>query len=560
MKNIKKRKLNEVSELQYERLKFRPILPDILNNCISNIVPDIIIKKTKSISNQHEIKNIFKNTYGLPIIKFIKNINSNINIKKKKVAVVFSGGPAPGGHNVIVGLFNALKNINKNNRLFGYINGFDGVLKNNYIEIFNDTIIEYINTGGFDLIGSSRTKIESIKHLNIVKNNLEKCFINALVIVGGDDSNTNAAIISEYFLEKKIDICVIGIPKTIDGDLKNKYIETSFGFDTATKVYSELVGNICRDAKSSKKHWHFIRLMGRSASHIALEVGLKTHPNILLIGEEILAKNIKLNDLIEYIVNIISMRFKKGKNFGIIIIPEGLIEFIPDIREFIFELNNIIFKNYKNFSRCTSVNKKKQIIFSKIHKKFYYLKSVLYDEFIEQLLLDRDVHGNVVVSCIETEKFLVKIIRNKIKNKFSPITHFFGYEGRCSMPSNFDANYSYSLGYNSAFLIFNNLSGYMSYVKNLIDLPKNWECGGVPITMMMNIEKRNGIDKAVIQKTLVDLNGKSFNNFLNIRDQWILNEDYIFPGPIQYFGCKKITNMTVQTLKRDLQKNKKKYI
>jgi pyrophosphate--fructose-6-phosphate 1-phosphotransferase len=557
MKKEKKYKLHTISELQYERLKFKPILPDILNNCISNVVPDIIVKKTESVSNQYEIKNIFKNIYGLPVIKFIKNINSNINTKKKKVAVVFSGGQAPGGHNVIAGLFYALKNINKNNRLFGYLNGFDGILENNYIEIFDYTIIKYMNTGGFDFIGSSRKKIESREHLNIVKNNLEKYSIDALVVIGGDDSNTNAAIMSEYFSEKKINICVIGIPKTIDGDLKNKYIETSFGFDTATKVYSELVGNICRDVKSSKKYWHFIRLMGRSASHIALEVGLKTHPNILLIGEEILAKNIKLNDLIKYIVSIILMRLKKGKKFGIVIVPEGLIEFIPDIREFIFSLNNIIYQNSKKLFSCISTREKKQIIFNKIHKKFYYLKPILYDEFIEQLLSDRDDYGNIIVSRIETEKFLVKMICNRIKNNFYPITHFFGYEGRCSMPSNFDANYSYSLGYNSAFLIINNLNGYMSYVRNLIDFPKNWECGGIPITMMMNIEKRNGIDKPVIQKTLVDLNSESFNNFLNIRKNWIFNEDYISPGPIQYFGHKKITNMTTKTLKYDLCKNKK---
>jgi pyrophosphate--fructose-6-phosphate 1-phosphotransferase len=554
----------DTSEIQIERARFKPVLPNVLRNGASSVKP-VKGKLTQSIADQDKVKELFKNTYGLPIVTFKKG--SNIAIKKKvmKVAVVFSGGQAPGGHNVIAGLFDGLKKANRKNTLIGYIGGPSGILENKYKEISEKVLNEYRNTGGFDYIRSGRTKIETFDQFYSTKNNLEICNADALVVVGGDDSNTNAAMIAEYLKQENVDKCIVGIPKTIDGDLKNKYIEASFGFDTATKIYSELVGNICRDANSSRKLWHFVRLMGRSASHITLEVGFKTQPNIVLIGEEILAKNMTLAKVVESMTDVIIKRSQAGKNFGTVLIPEGIIEFIPEIKELILALSDILAENKDVLAKISSVEEKKDFVCSKLPKKLSSLMADLPAGIASQLMLDRDPHGNVAVSLIETEKLLIEMIHkrlaelrkeDKYNGKFSAVTHFFGYEGRCGIPSNFDANYTYALGYNAALLILNGFTGYMSYVRNLVKSPNQWECGGIPLTMMIGIEKRSGKEKPVIRKALIDLSGKPFKEFVKQRDKWAMNENYVFPGPIQYFGPAYITEMTTRTLRYEHLKNK----
>ncbi|MDR0956540.1 MAG: diphosphate--fructose-6-phosphate 1-phosphotransferase [Endomicrobium sp.] len=548
--------ISNVSEIQIERAKFKPILPNILRRRLVFIKP-AKGKPTESVANQKKIQEFFRNTYGLPVVTFKKGLNLSIKKKVVKVAILLSGGQAPGGHNVIAGLFDGLKKANKKNTLIGYLGGPTGILKNKYKEISKKVLNKYRNTGGFDYIQTGRTKIESSEQFCSVKNNLEICKIDALVIVGGDDSNTNAAVLAEYLKQESMDKCIVGIPKTIDGDLKNQFVETSFGFDTATKIYSELVGNICRDANSSRKYWHFVRLMGRSASHITLEVGFKTQPNIVLIGEEILAKNMTLSEVVEGIVDVIIKRSRNGKNFGIILVPEGLIEFISEINELIVALNDILVEYADVLLKFCSIEDRKSFICGKLTQKLSNLMVSLPAEIATQFILDRDPHGNVIVSLIETEKLLIKMVQKRLmelkkegkySGKFATITHFFGYEGRCGIPSNFDANYTYALGYNAALLILNGFSGYMSYIKNLVQPPKQWECGGVPFTMMLDMEKRDGKEKPVIKKVLVDLNSKSFKEFIKRRDNWANNEMYIFSGPIQYFGPKTVTEMITKTL------------
>ncbi|MDR3275569.1 MAG: diphosphate--fructose-6-phosphate 1-phosphotransferase [Endomicrobium sp.] len=558
-------KTANVSELQVERWKFKPILPDILKNGAASIKL-VKGKTTKSVANQYKVKEIFKNTYGLPEITFKKGVNTAFTKKTIKVAVVLSGGQAPGGHNVIAGLFDGLKKANKKNVLIGYLGGPSGILENKFKVISEDVLQEYRNTGGFDIIQSGRTKIETPEQFELIKKIFLLSGVDALVVVGGDDSNTNAAMIAEYVIKEKLDKCIVGVPKTIDGDLKNKYVETSFGFDTATKIYSELVGNICRDVNSSRKYWHFVRLMGRSASHITLEVGFKTQPNIALIGEEILSKNMTLAKVIENITDVIVKRSQTGKNFGVVLVPEGLIEFIPEMKELISSLNDALTENAEAVANVHSVEEKKDFICGKIPNKLADLMKSLPTGIASQLMLDRDPHGNVQVSLIETEKLLVEMARKKLselrkedkyKGKFSPITHFFGYEGRCGIPSNFDANYTYALGYNAAALVINGLTGYLSSIRNLIKPPKQWECGGIPLTMMMTIERRYGKDKPVIQKALVDLGGSPFKEFVKNRDKWAAGESYIFPGPIQYFGSANVTDITTRTLQYEHSKKKK---
>jgi pyrophosphate--fructose-6-phosphate 1-phosphotransferase len=559
-----KKKQRGVSELQIERAKFKPTLPEVLKNALNKVVV-VKGKSTKSIADQEKIKELFKHTYGLPIVTFKKGKNKIVKKKVVKVAIVLSGGQAPGGHNVIAGLFDGLKKINKKNILIGYLGGPSGILKNKYQEITENILCNYRNTGGFDYIQSGRTKVETLEQFCLIKDNLSICDVDAVVIVGGDDSNTNAAMLAEYLKAENMAKCVIGIPKTIDGDLKNKYIETSFGFDTATKIYSELVGNICRDANSSRKYWHFVRLMGRSASHITLEVGFKTQPNIVLIGEEILAKNMTLSKVVDSIVEVIVKRSKAGKDFGIILIPEGVIEFVSEIKELILALNGILAENRDKFSKLGSMEDRKEFVCKKLSEKLFALMAELPAGIASQLMSERDPHGNVAVSLIETEKLLIEMVRkklselkkeNKYNGKFSSISHFFGYEGRCGMPSNFDANYTYALGYSAAMLLLNGFTGYMSYIKNLTKSAKEWECGGLPLTMMMNIERRNSKEKPVIQKTLVDLKGKLFRDFVKNRDKWAINEEYLFPGPVQYFGPKNITEMTTKTLQYEHTKKK----
>lgn len=545
-----------VSPLQKHRCTYKPVLPEILKKGVCFVTPKAG-KATQSVADQAAVKKMFPNTYGMPEITFVKGANPAIGKKAVKVAVVLSGGQAPGGHNVIAGLLDGLKKANAKNKLYGFLGGPSGILENKLKEITPALMADYRNTGGFDLIQSGRTKIETPEQLATALTNLKKNKFNALVIVGGDDSNTNAGVLAEYFKQNGADISVIGVPKTIDGDLKNEQIETSFGFDTATKIYAEMVGNICRDVNSARKYWHFVRLMGRSASHITLEVAHKTQPNVTLVGEEVLAKKMTLKQIIDYLAGIIVARAKQGKNFGVVLVPEGLIEFIPEMKALIAALNDLLADYEPQLAKLNKVAEKKAFILSKLPKKLADLMSSLPEGIAAQLMLDRDPHGNVQVSLIETEKLLVEMLRTKLaalkktgkyNGKFAAITHFFGYEGRCGVPSTFDANYTYALGYNAAALALNKCSGYLSSVRKLTKNAKDWQCGGVPLTMMMNMERRKGKEKPVIRKALVELNGAPFKAFAKQRALWAMSESYLFPGPIQYFGPAEITDMVTYTL------------
>lgn len=553
------------SQLQQHRCKFQPVLPEILKKGPAFVKPKTG-KATKSVADQATVKKIFPNTYGMPEITFVKGANSAVTKKAVKVAVVLSGGQAPGGHNVIAGLLDGLKKANSKNKLFGFLGGPGGILDAKWTEITPAMMKDYRNTGGFDLIQSGRTKIESEEQLKTAKENIVKAGISALVIVGGDDSNTNAGVLAEYFKQEGLDVSVIGVPKTIDGDLKNEVIETSFGFDTATKIYAEMVGNICRDVNSARKYWHFVRLMGRSASHITLEVAFKTQPNITLIGEEVLSKKMTLAQVIDSIAKVVVARAKDGKNFGVVLVPEGLIEFIPEMKELISALNDLLADHEAELSKLNTLTEKKEFVISKLPAKLANLMKSLPAGIASQLMLDRDPHGNVQVSLIETEKLLVEMLRAKLgelkkagkyNGKFNAIMHFFGYEGRCGIPSTFDANYTYALGYNAAVLALNKCTGYLSSVRNLTKNPKLWSCGGIPLTMMMNIERRKGKEKPVIKKALVELKGEPFKHLAKNRDVWAVTESYIFPGPIQYFGPAEVTDMTTFTLHFEQAKKRK---
>ncbi len=544
------------SPLQAHRAKFQPVLPAILKKGPAFVKPKLG-KPTKSVADQTTVKKIFPNTYGLPAVTFVKGNNPAVCKKAVRVGVVLSGGQAPGGHNVIGGLLDGLKKANSKNKLFGFLGGPSGIVDNKLVEITPALMKEFRNTGGFDLIQSGRTKIETDEQLAAAKNNLIKNKLDALVVVGGDDSNTNACVIAEYLKKQGVDISVIGVPKTIDGDLKNEHIEASFGFDTATKIYAELVGNIERDMNSARKYWHFVRLMGRSASHITLEVGLKTHPNVVLIGEEVLAKKMTLGQVVKSLVDLIVKRAKAGKNYGIVLVPEGLIEFIPEMKELINALNDSLADNEAALAKLATPAAKKEFILAKLPKKLADLMRSLPDGIASQLMLDRDPHGNVQVSLIETEKLLVEMIKKelaalkkagKYTGKFAAITHFFGYEGRCGVPSTFDATYTYALGYNAAVLALNKCSGYLSSVRKLTRKAQDWEVGGVPLTMMMNIERRKGKEKPVIKKALVELKGEPFKYLAKNRVVWAEQDLFIFPGPIQFFGPAEVTDVTTYTL------------
>ena len=553
---------NNVSELHKERLKFKPVLPAVLKKGIANVKP-VLGKATKSVADFNKIKAIFEKTYGMPVVSFKAGKNLSVTKKTVKVGVVLSGGQAPGGHNVIFGLLEGLKSANKKNKLVGFLGGPSGILDNKTMEITDKNIAIYKNTGGFDMIQSGRTKIETPEQFAQAKETILKNKIDALVFIGGDDSNTNAALLAEYLKKESVNVSVVGVPKTIDGDLKNEHIEASFGFDTATKIYAELVGNIERDVNSARKYWHFIRLMGRSASHITLEVGFKVQPNIVLVGEEVLAKKMTLKQIVDSLVTVIVKRAKAGKNYGVVLVPEGLIEFVPEMKALISELNDLLAENEEQISNLNSVYEKINFISSKLPKNLSELLLSLPKNIASQLMLDRDPHGNVQVSLIETEKLLIDMVSERLKElkeegkysgKFSSIHHFFGYEGRCGVPSNFDANYTYALGYNAAALVLNNMSGYLSSVKNLIAEPSKWVCGGIPLTMMMNIERRKGKEKPVIQKALVNLNGAPFKAFAKVRQDWAMNDRYIFPGSIQFFGPASVTDITTKTLQYEQKK------
>ena len=538
----------EKSALQKARAAYQPKLPKALQGAVK--VKEG--KPTQSVGDQEEIKKLFPNTYGMPIVEFEPATEANNT--KMNVGIILSGGQAPGGHNVITGLFDQIKKLNPENRLFGFILGPGGLVDHNYMELTKDIIDEYRNTGGFDMIGSGRTKLEKVDQFEKGLEIIRELDIKAIVIIGGDDSNTNACVLAEYYAAKKYGVQVIGCPKTIDGDLKNDQIETSFGFDTACKTYSELIGNIERDCNSARKYWHFIKVMGRSASHIALECALQTQPNICLISEEIEAKAMSLDDIVEYIANAVAARAADGNNFGTVIIPEGVIEFIPAIKKLIAQLNDVLaLPEVKDMGRSETID------FAKSHltEENLAVFNSLPTGVARQLALDRDPHGNVQVSLIETEKLLSTMVAQKLEKmkkegkyvgKFGTQHHFFGYEGRCAAPSNFDADYCYALGTSAAQLIANGKTGYMAIVKNTTAPADQWIAGGVPITMMMNMEKRAGEMKPVIRKALVELDGAPFKEFAAHRDEWARKTAYVYPGPIQYWGPTEVCDQPTRTL------------
>ena len=539
----------EKSALQVARAAYQPKLPKALLNSVKAVEGS----NTESVGNQEEIKAMFPNTYGMPVITF--EAGESVATEAFNVGIILSGGQAPGGHNVISGLYDGVKSLNKDSKLYGFLMGPGGLVDHKYVEFTDEFINEYRNTGGFDIIGSGRTKLEEESQFESGIQILRQLNIKALVIIGGDDSNTNACVLAEYYAAKKYGVQVIGCPKTIDGDLKNEQIETSFGFDTACKTYSELIGNIQRDCNSARKYWHFIKLMGRSASHIALECALQTQPNVCLISEEVEKKEMSLDEVVTYIAQIVADRAADGNNFGTVLIPEGLIEFIPAIKKLIAELNDVLATPQAQV--LTSAEE--QINFVKTHISADNLAvfESLPADVAAQLALDRDPHGNVQVSLIETEKLLSRMVANKLANwkkegkydgKFSAQHHFFGYEGRCAAPSNYDADYCYSLGYNASRLIANGKTGYMSIIKNTTAPAAEWIAGGVPITMMMNMERRNGKMKPVIRKALVELDGKPFKFFASKRDEWAKNTCYIYPGPIQYWGPSEVCDQCTKTL------------
>ncbi len=540
------------SPLQKARYQYSPKLPGMLRNGIS----EICVKEgnaTQSVADQEKIAALFPNTYGEKEITFEKGENTSA-AKKQVVGVILSGGQAPGGHNVICGLYDALKATSKENVLYGFKNGPIGLLEDNYVE-FDDAYIDaYRNTGGFDIIGSGRTKLETEEQFAVAAKVCEKHGITAIVIIGGDDSNTNAAVLAEYFAAHNTGVQVIGCPKTIDGDLKNEDIECSFGFDTATKTYSELIGNIERDANSAKKYWHFVKVMGRSASHVALECALETQPNICLISEEVAAKKQSLSEIANYIADAVEKRSANGNNFGVAIIPEGVVEFVPEFKALIAEINELLAGNKtEEFNALGSWEEKYAFIEKGLTAESMAVFAILPQTIQQQLFLERDPHGNVQVSLIESEKLFSALVKDKLTErgftgKFNALHHFFGYEGRCAFPSNFDADYCYSLGYNAFMLIQYGYNGYLSKVSNLSKPAEEWVAGGMPITKMMNIERRNGEDKPVIKKALVELDGKPFKFFEANRDTWAVETAYTYPGAIQYYGPTEVCDLTTRTL------------
>ena len=540
------------SALQIARAAYQPKLPKALRGALKAVEGE----PTQSVADQEEVKKLFPNTYGMPYLKF-EPTEGSVARKTLNAGVILSGGQAPGGHNVIAGLFDGLKKLDPANKLYGFILGPGGLVDHNYMELTADIIDEYRNTGGFDIIGSGRTKLEKKDQFDKGLEILKALDIKALVIIGGDDSNTNACVLAEYYKAIGAGVQVIGCPKTIDGDLKNSEIETSFGFDTATKVYSEIIGNIERDCNSARKYWHFIKLMGRSASHVTLECALQTQPNITLIGEEVEAKNQTLDDIVTYIAQVVADRASRGLNFGTVLVPEGLIEFIPAIKKLIAELNDVLAANQAEFD-TVQADKKIQYIVGKLSAENAAIFKSLPESVSRQLALERDPHGNVQVSLIETEQLLADMVgvklaewkkEGKYVGKYSTQHHFCGYEGRCAAPSNFDADYCYSLGYNASMLIAAGKTGYMSSIKNTVAPADQWIAGGIPITMMMNMEKRNGEMKPVIRKALVELEGAPFKEFVKHRAEWARETSFVYPGPIQYFGPTEVCDQPTKTLK-----------
>ena len=548
--------MTDLSPLQKARYQYAPKLPKMLRNGISEISV-LEGEETTSVADQEKIKALFPNTYGKKEITFQKGQNTSV-AKKQVVGVILSGGQAPGGHNVVCGLYDALKATNPENVLYGFKKGPSGLLEDDYL-IFDDAYIDqYRNTGGFDIIGSGRTKLETEEQFAVAAEVCKKHGITAIVIIGGDDSNTNAAVLAEYFAAHDAGVQVIGCPKTIDGDLKNEDIECSFGFDTATKTYSEVIGNIERDANSAKKYWHFVKVMGRSASHVALECALQTQPNVCLISEEVAEKKMSLSQIADYIADSVEARAAKGMNFGVAIIPEGVVEFVPEFSALIAEINELLAgSKAEAFNALPNWKEKYAFIENGLSKEAMSVFAILPEGIQQQLFLERDPHGNVQVSLIESEKLFSAIVKAKLEErkaagtytgKFNALHHFFGYEGRCAFPSNFDADYCYSLGYNAFMLIQYGYNGYLSKVSNLSKSADEWVAGGMPITKMMNIERRHGEDKPVIRKALVELDGKPFKFFEAHREQWAKETCYTYPGAIQYYGPAEVCDLTTRTL------------
>lgn len=546
-----------ISPLQKARYQYEPKLPGMLRSGVDKIA----VKEgepTQSVADQETIKSLFPNTYGKNEIMFVEG-ESTASPDKQVVGVILSGGQAPGGHNVICGLYDALKAASPENVLIGFKNGPSGLIDDDFVVFDDEFIDKYRNTGGFDIIGSGRTKLETEEQFKVAADVAKKHGMNAIVIIGGDDSNTNAAVLAEYMAAHDTGVQVIGAPKTIDGDLKNDDIEASFGFDTATKTYAELIGNIERDANSAKKYWHFIKVMGRSASHVALEAALQTQPNICLISEEVAAKKMSLSEIADYIADSVEKRAANGDNFGVAIIPEGVVEFVPEFSALIAEINELLAgAKADEFNALPTWKEKYEFIKNGLTKESFEVFDILPENIQQQLFLERDPHGNVQVSLIESEKLFSALVANKLKErkekgtykgKFSPLHHFFGYEGRCAFPSNFDADYCYSLGYNAALLIQNGFTGYLSKISNLSKPAAEWVAGGMPITKMMNIERRHGEDKPVIRKALVELDGKPFQFFADNRDNWAVETAYLYPGAIQYYGPEEVCDLTTKTLK-----------
>jgi len=543
---------SEMSALQEKRAEYQPKLPKALRSGSFHIEYG---KPTEPAFDKDEIRSRFPNTYGQPIVRLVEG-EGDLSRAPLKVGVVLSGGQAPGGHNVIAGIFDALKDANPDSRLYGFLKGPAGVIHGKYVELDAETINRYRNTGGFDIIKTGRDKIEKPEELQACKANFQEMGLDGLVIIGGDDSNTNAAVLAEYLKGEGAKTCIIGVPKTIDGDMKNEYIEASFGFDTACKTYAELIGNICRDAMSAVKYWHFIRLMGRSASHVTLECALQTHPNIALISEEIEANGTTLQEVVDYIVDVIVKRAKDGRHYGVLIVPEGLPEFIPEIKVMIDELSDILGREEKYIHSLADHSERVQYLSTQLSDHSARVYSSLPSD-IQEVLLTRDSHGNVPLSQVETERLLIDLVSDRIRHieehegikvKFSSLSHFFGYEGRCAMPTNYDADYCYSLGYAAAQLVRAGLTGYTVNIMNTTRAAVDWVAGGVPVTMMLNMETRKGKRVPVIKKALVDLNGKPFKTFAANREKWALGDEYIFPGPIQYFGPPEVCDAPTMTL------------
>ena len=551
----------EHSPLQKARYSYQPKLPMILRSEMSEIEA-VEGAKTESARDKEKIQALFPTTFGQKEISFQKG-KSKAEKKKHVVGVILSGGQAPGGHNVVSGLYDALKKADKDNELIGFLGGPSGLTDDKFIVFTDEYINEFRNTGGFDIIGSGRTKLETTEQFEKAAAVCKKHGITAITIIGGDDSNTNAAVLAEYFKAHNTGVQVIGCPKTIDGDLKNDDIEISFGFDTATKTYSELIGNIERDANSAKKYWHFIKLMGRSASHIALECALETQPNVCLISEEIEKKEMSLSQIADYVAKSVADRAENGMNFGVVLIPEGLVEFVPEVKKLISEINDTLAAKAEEFEKAVSPKDKVAFMHKYLTSESDAVFSILPESIQAQMMADRDPHGNVQVSRIESEKLVSSLVEAKLaemkkegkyNGKFNPLHHFFGYEGRCAFPSNFDSDYCYSLGYNAFMLIQSGCTGYLSSIRNLSAPASEWKAGGMPITKMMNIERRHGEDKPVIKKALVELDGKPFKYFEERRDKWAKETCFTYPGAIQYYGPESVCDITTVTLKLEQSK------